>query len=276
MSAVLSVARIVPQPIQAVQVALGPNGKTAGLIAALLAELTAIAGYKTENNTGPEFFGGWRIKLLRGSDPELVAYPNDYILVTDASYQEPEGWSVQSTSRAHVYGQSQGMAGTAANFVAMFTAAPTDDAPFNWPATRTPPQLVAQSGLSAALWFSQPVSANGPYDYTVNLTDSTDGSTAQVTPDWQTAHDTGVVSANLPGLVDGHDYSATVDITATRYGLKETSLPSNTITAAVEVAQLEPAPPQAGPRALRHHVAPQTEPLSPGLVPAPAITRVNN
>jgi hypothetical protein len=278
MSAVLSVKRIVPQPIQAVKVALGPNGQTAGLIASLLALLDFIAGYHTESLTGSEHHGGWRIKLTRPNEPELIAYPNDWILVTDAGYDDQNGWQIQSTSRAYVYGRSTGMSGTAANFVDMFTIKPDNDNPLEWPATDTsPPLLMAQPGLTMLLTFSQPVSANGPFDYTVNLTDITDNTTVDLTPQWD-MDDNGLVSMTIPDLIELHEYSATVDVKSTKYtGVTATSTESTRATAEVNVEVPETP---VHPSMMAHRVGAAMpmgmNPLSPGLMTPPPITQVNN
>ena len=74
MSVVLPVERITPQTLRAVQVAMGENGQIAGVIAALLAELT-LKGYETESLTGPQYIGGWRIKLTYAGEVDQFAGP---------------------------------------------------------------------------------------------------------------------------------------------------------------------------------------------------------
>src|SRR6516225_10899878 len=129
MSVVLPVERITPQTLRAVQVAMGENGQIAGVIAALLAELT-LKGYETESLTGPQYIGGWRIKLTYAGEVDQFAYPTDWILVTDAAYTDTDGWVLQDTSRAHIYGISAGLLGTPTDFVNIYTA----NAPMEWAA----------------------------------------------------------------------------------------------------------------------------------------------
>ena len=271
MSAVLPVTRIVPQASQAIQMALGPNGQTAGLIAALLAELMAIAGYQTESLTGPQYPGGWRIKLSRANDADQFAYQDDWILATDAVYSDIDGWEVQSVSRAHVYGVSAGLPGTAVDFVNMFTA----NVPLAWSPA---PSLTAGPGLIATLSFLQPTSPNGPFTYVVNLADATENVTTGITTLTPSVDANGNVTMTIPGLIEGHDYSATVTVDTQYPGVTETSEASNTITAAATVsmpapeelrelaAPLPAMPPQPPP------IAPM--PLSEGLQAPPPITTV--
>jgi hypothetical protein len=274
MSVVLPVTRIVPQASQAIQMELGPNGQTAGLIAALLAELMAIAGYQTESLTGPQYPGGWRIKLSRANDADQFAYQGDWIMASDVDYNDTDGWQVQTVSRAYVYGVSAGLPGTAVDFVNMFTA--------NTPLVWTPaPGLTAESGLVATLNFLQPTSPNGPFSYVVNLTDVTANATTQITPD--ASVDGPNVTMTIPDLTEGHEYHATVTVSTQYPGVTETSEVTNTITAvstvlmsvseemAAERRGLETPLPEMPPQPTP---IPATTPLSEGLVAPPPITTV--
>ncbi|ORV87023.1 hypothetical protein AWC11_16505 [Mycobacterium interjectum] len=221
---VLQVARINAQNLAAVQVSMGTNGQIAGQVAALLAAITG-QGYETESLTGPQYPGGWRIKLMYGDDADQFAYPGDWILVTDATYTDEDGWTLQSTSRATIYGFSTGLVGTATDFVNTFTA----NTPIVWAATTTAPTATAETGLSMQLAFPQPTSADGPFTYSYTLTDQTASTTAEPVGFTPTLVD-GNAAAAIPDLTEGHEYSATVTVTD-HYGQTATSLASNTVTA---------------------------------------------
>jgi hypothetical protein len=273
MSAVLPVTRIVPQATQAIQVALGPNGQTAGLIAALLAELMAIAGYQTESLTGPQYPGGWRIKLSRANDADQFAYQADWIMATDVGYDDIDGWEVQSVSRAYVYGVSAGLPGTAVDFVNIFTA----NVPLVWPTDV--PSLTAQGGLTATLSFLQPTSPNGPFTYVVNLTDVTANTTTEITPTTPSMDPSGNVTISIPVPVEGHEYRATVTVNTQYPGVTATSEVTNTITAASTVTapamqmSMQVSDPMAPPMPPQPTPIPPM-PLSEGLQAPPPITTV--
>jgi hypothetical protein len=218
MSVVLPVERITPETLQAVQVAMGDNGQIAGVIAALIAELTQI-GYQTESLTGPEYIGGWRIKLTYATEIDQFAYPTDWILVTDATYSDTVGWTLQPTSRAHVYGISAGLMGTAVDFVNTYHA----NTPMEWAATVTPPVAAAAPDLTATLTFPQPMSPNGPFSYTL-VGPGTTGEFSDPDTD-------GNVTTTITGLTDGAECFWTVNVTTSYPGVSATSQPSNTITA---------------------------------------------
>lgn len=221
---VLQVTRINPQNLAAVQVSMGPNGQIAGQVAALLAAITE-NGYETESLTGPQYPGGWRIKLMYGDDADQFAYPGDWILVTDATYTDEDGWTVQSTSRATVYGVSAGLVGTASDFVSTFTS----NTPIVWVSTATAPTATAETGLSMQLAFPQPTSADGPFTYSYTLTDHTASTTAEPVAFTPTVTD-GNCTDTITGLTEGHEYSATITVTD-HYSQTATSLASNTVTA---------------------------------------------
>lgn len=243
MSDVLPVTRIAQQSIQAVRMELGPGGQTAGVIAALLAMLMNPAlglGYTTESATDlAQYEGGWRIKIMRGDDPELIAYTGDWIVVTDALHDDVNGWQLHKTSRVHIYGTSVGMAGTAVDFVNAFSTN-VNNTSLIWDALTNPPVATAISGPAATLRFKQPFSANGPFQYRLSSGPGTAGTFSDPDAD-------GYVETTITGLTDQEVCAWTVDAKATQYtGIVATSLPSNSITAATTVVP-PPADPGPGP-----------------------------
>jgi hypothetical protein len=117
---VLQVVRINPQALAAVQMSMANSGQ----IAALLATVSP-NGYDTMSQTGAAFAqqGGWRVTFKRADHPDQFAYPGDWILVTDATHTDNDGWTLAPTSEVFVYGVSTGLAGTADDFTNTFTAA---------------------------------------------------------------------------------------------------------------------------------------------------------
>lgn len=113
--AVLHVTRKTPQNIASVKVAMGPGGSTAGELALLQASV-AFVGYTVQSFVDPAYPGGWRIKFSRQGELDQFAYPDDVVVVTDALYDQTSGWALQPSSRVVVYGQSEGLIGTAADF----------------------------------------------------------------------------------------------------------------------------------------------------------------
>jgi hypothetical protein len=249
---------------------LGPGGQTAGKIAALLAMLMNPAlnlGYTTESATDlVQYNGGWRIKILRGDDAELISYTGDWIVVTDALYDDTNGWRLQKTSRVHIYGTSAGMAGTAVDFVNTFSA----NTPLIWDALATAPVATPLDNLSAQITFKQPLSANGPWTYQIASGPGTAGTFSE--PDEQ-----GNVTVVITGLTDQEQCAWTVQVTASQYtGITGTSVASNTITAvtvlptpAVQAADVVPdlsnfRGPNRTPRV--PPTAPPTPPTTPIMV----------
>jgi len=114
---VQAVQRINPQNLAAVQVSLADSDKIANLLAKLSAR-----GYETESVTGAKWSdqGGWRIAFKRADYPDQFAYPGDWILVTDATYDGDGGWTLAASSTVVVYGISTGLAGTADDFTNTF------------------------------------------------------------------------------------------------------------------------------------------------------------
>jgi hypothetical protein len=121
--------RINPQNLAAVLVSFADADKIADLL-----RKVPLHGYSTESLTGAQFAdqGGWRIAFKRDDYPTQFAYPADWILVTDATYNsapnpdapgEVIGWTLAPTSEVFVYGISAGLAGTADDFTNTFTAA---------------------------------------------------------------------------------------------------------------------------------------------------------
>ena len=120
---VLQVERRNPQNLAAVQVSMANAAPIAELLAKLGSEDSPGVCYGTQSQTGSEFAaqGGWRITLTRPNYPKQFAYPGDWILVTDATHNNEDGWQLTDTSQAFIYGVSLGLAGTADDFTATFT-----------------------------------------------------------------------------------------------------------------------------------------------------------
>jgi hypothetical protein len=220
----------------------GTSGATYGVIAALEDALSDPAlglGYQTESKTGTQY--GRMLKFLHGDDLELVAYPDDWIVVTDAAYDDVNGWVLQPNSRVHVYGRSVGQSGSAVDFVNTFTAAGA----MMWDNTATPPTATPLANLSALLTIKQPKSANGPFQYTV---------TGPGTPGaFGPPDEDGNVSATITGLTEGQVSGPWTVLAKTALysgaNKQATSLPSNTITAvsALPVQEAAPETPMAAP-----------------------------
>ena len=114
--AVTTATRTVPQQLRAVQMTPG----NAAAIYALLPLLTP--KYSTTTQVDAMFApqGGTRITISRAEYPDQFAYPGDWILVTDADYQNGV-WTVASTTEIQVWGISAGLPGTATDFTNKFT-----------------------------------------------------------------------------------------------------------------------------------------------------------
>lgn len=223
---VLPVTRINPQNLTAVRVSMGANGAVAGRIAMLQAAVMAV-GYQVESLVGPQYPGGWRLKFMRGEEADQFAYPNDWILVTDATYSDIDGWTLQPTSAVHVYGVSTGLIGTATDFVNTFHV----DMAIDWPATTGAPAATADAGAQITITFPAPASADGPWTWEYTLTDHTTSTTSSPTTFTPTPGMNGDLVATITGLTAGHDYSSTISLTD-HYSQTATSLASNTVTAA--------------------------------------------
>ncbi|WP_204807788.1 hypothetical protein [Mycobacterium riyadhense] len=116
------------------------------------------------------------------------------------------------------------------------------DVELEWAATTTPPVLSAEADGIGRLVFRQPTSINGPWTYTVELTDHTADATTQLTPEPALTvvkspgpHVGGLIlgadiTLPLTGLTPGHEYSATVTVDCVDYERAATSLASERVT----------------------------------------------
>lgn len=119
-----------------------------------------------------------------------------------------------------------------------------------WQATTVPPAISAKADGTGTVVVRQPSSLNGPWGYTVALTDHTSGDTTDLEPQASASvvrspgpNVGGLVlgadiTLPLAGLIAGHEYSATVTVTCIDYGHSATSPAS----AAVTVPEPEPEP----------------------------------
>jgi hypothetical protein len=116
---VLQVERKSQQSLAAVQMSMDNAGQILELLAKVAQpfsdDLPGVM-YGTQSQTGSAFAdqGGWRITFSRADHPDQFAYQGDWILVTDATYDD--GWTLAPTSEVFVYGISSGLAGTAGDF----------------------------------------------------------------------------------------------------------------------------------------------------------------
>lgn len=222
---VLSVSRINPQSLSAFQVSTANASiayalQNAMMAAGSSAQLQTVSGLKVPNLL--------QVTITQPSMRDQFAWPGDWILVTDAAYdEETNAWTVASTTQVIAYGIGTGQVGTATDFIGTFTA----NTGLIWAATTAAPTAVAQPGLKAQIVTQQPASANGPFAYVVNLTDETANATTQVTPTVSIdAASQATLEIDLPS--SGHAYHATVTVSATKYSdMTATSAQIETFTA---------------------------------------------
>jgi hypothetical protein len=115
-------------------------------------------------------------------------------------------------------------------FLSTFTA----DIQTVWGAIATAPVAIAEPGLTANIVTTQPTSPNGPWSYTVGMTDVTSGtSTAATVSGTPSVDSNGNLTIVVSGLTDGHDYTFDVSVSATKYSdvTVVTSLLTESITA---------------------------------------------
>ncbi|ORV86729.1 hypothetical protein AWC11_17020 [Mycobacterium interjectum] len=234
---VLQVTRINPQQQRAFQVStenasIAYSLQNAMMAAGLDAQLKTVSGLNV-----PHLL---QVTITQPSLPDQHAWPGDWILVTDATYDEAaNAWTVGPITRAIVYGIGVGQAGSATDFVNTFTG----NCELLWTAATVPPDATAEAGLSASIVMAQPTSCNGPFAYVVNLTDETTNTATQVTPTPsidQAGNVTLALDRNV--LTEGHSYHATVTVNATKYdGASATSAATETFTV-FDQAPADPAP----------------------------------
>jgi hypothetical protein len=211
---VLQVTRIAPQSLGAFQVSTANAAVAFALQNAMMAigssaALKAVSGLNVPNLL--------MVTITQPSMTDQIAFPGDWVLVTDASYDATtNAWTVASTTQVIVYGIGTGQVGNPVDFVNTFTA--------NTPivAATTPPVATAEAGLTATLRFSQPTSADGPFTYSLNGP----GTAGAFTTD-----DNGNVTATVTGLTDGAEVSWTVTVNTPYAGVTATSVASNTVAA---------------------------------------------
>lgn len=216
----ISVTRIAPQSVTAVQVSLHNSAYISGLFAALLPN-----GYNTNSQTNSAFPGGWRLTIQQDGQPDMWAYPDDWIVVTDAAFAS-SAWTVSKLSTVSVYGVSTGLAGNAADFVATFTA----NTPLDWVAETTAPTVTAEAGAKATLTFPQPDSPCGPFTYAVTVTDETATTTEPATVSSTTLSEEGVIMMELANLPVGHTVAFSVAVSTQYAGTSATSAATTPIT----------------------------------------------
>lgn len=227
----LSVSRITEQEHTAYRV----SGEYIAEIYALLAQGYAARkfDYEVRPHALPDGTSGSKI-IFRYKDADKVAYPNYWIIVCDdldiTIYDPPT---------------AQGLF--------------TDDTEIAWAAIETAPGFAVTGDGEAEITFMQPASLNGPWTYSVALTDVTAGATTQVTPapvvnqvravsDSLLGGDNGIVlGARVALPVDvtpGHEYTATVTVECDRYERSATSVATQPLAVAPEPDP--PAPPEPG------------------------------
>lgn len=229
--AAIAVTRITPQNPVAIMVS-DANGPDLQELFARLSAPGVTAGYSTTSSTSAQHADLWRIIIQSINNPEgQVAYPGEWILVTDAAYDAGADlgsrWTVQNTAQVSVYGVSSGLPGTALDFVNTFTA----NTPVVWAATTTAPVAASQSGLTATLVFDQPTSADGPWTYAATQTDTGDSSTSAAVLDGDPVISNGQVTVKIKSLTEGHGYTFTPSVTTQYSGVTATGLPSNAVPA---------------------------------------------
>lgn len=220
---VLAVTRITPQNLAAFQISTANATTAFALQNALMAIGSPAAMKVTTGLTVPNLL---QVNITQPSMNDQIAWPGDWILVTDATYDNTTNqWTVSSTTQVIVYGRGAGQVGTATDFINTFTA----DTPLAW--APSAPTASAQTGSELVLSFPAPTSADGPWTWQYTLTDhtaNTTGSPTTFTP--TTSSPDGNLVATITGLTAGHDYTATVTCTD-HYSHTATSPASDTVTA---------------------------------------------
>jgi hypothetical protein len=116
---------------------------------------------------------------------------------------------------------------TTAQVVAAYTA----DVPLQWAPTATAPVATALGASQASIVFPQPTSANGPFTYSVEQTNTTADTTGPATILSDSVDDNGNTTIIVADLTDGDDYTFTVTVDTPYTDATATSLPSNPVTA---------------------------------------------
>lgn len=199
----ITVNRVIPATINAVLV--GPN--TAQDVAGVLEAATRF-GYRSTVLWYADAGSGapsWMATISKPGYPDQVAF-NGY-------------WLVVVNTTVTVY--------TPQAFINTFTS----NIPLVWAATDTAPIAEALPELEAAITFPAPTSANGPFVYTVTVTDETTQTTAEATLSGDPIVSDDQITLTATGLTQDDTYSFTVTVTTQYDGVTATSLSTNTVTA---------------------------------------------
>jgi len=218
---VLTVSRIAPQTLAAFQISTANAGVAFALQNALMA-IGSQASMKV--TTGLNVANLLQVAITQPSLPDQFAWPGDWILVTDATYNAANNaWTVASTTQVIVYGIGVGQIGTRQDFVNTFTA----DTPLVWDAAA--PTVTSESAGVLNVSFPAPTSADGPWTWTYTLTNVTSQNTSTPTT-FTPTESNGVLSTVISGLTTGDAYTVTVTV-ADNYQQTATSAPSTSVTA---------------------------------------------
>ena len=219
---VLTVSRIAPQTLAAFQVSTANAGVAFALQNALMA-IGSQASMKV--TTGLNVANLLQVAITQPSLPDQFAWPGDWVLVTDATYNAASNtWTVASTTQAIVYGIGQGQIGTRQDFVNTFTA----DTALVWDAAA--PTVVAETGGAVTVSFPAPTSSDGPWTWSYTLTNTTAATKPAPPTPFTPTNTNGVLTTTIDGLTASDEYTLTVTCTD-NYGNTATSAPSNTVTA---------------------------------------------
>lgn len=185
---------------------INPQQTTAWLISASTANDAVIAlnTIKGLGWTGLVNTGNWSIGLTRSGSKDTLTVSNGSWIVSD-------GLHVDFLSNA--------------DYIATYTS----NVPLEWAATTTAPVMVPLTGQRATLTCPAPTSANGPWTYSVVLTDVTADTTINITDSPTSSN--GVLSWAVSNLVVGDQYTAQITC-GTQYGGDGTkSLATEPVTA---------------------------------------------
>jgi hypothetical protein len=146
----------------------------------------------------------WQVTLSKGGCKDLVGGEGDWIY--------SDGTNVGIIS--------------ATDFIARYTA----DTALVWDGIANYPTVTGVGGLSATVQCPLPTSPNGPFTFTLNITDNTTDTTTTSADRNESVTDK--VSFTTSDLIDGHVYSFTVTCETSYEGVSATSPVSVGITAA--------------------------------------------
>lgn len=190
----LTINRIDPRPIQAWCVSL----ETAGDV------VTALNTIKPLGWSGQINSSNWSIVLTRAGTKDSFTAGNGSWIVFDGIHVD----LLTNDQLISTY---------------------TDNVPLVWPATATAPVLVPIAGQQAILTCPAPTSVNGPWTYSVTITDSTANTTSTIT-DQPTLVDR-MLTWTVSDLVVGDQYTAQVGCSTQYGGEPVLSLVTDPITA---------------------------------------------